>query len=51
MAKGKEKRKIRKVMKEFEKGDLHAGSKEGKIVTNPKQAIAIGISEAKRGKK
>ena len=37
------------VMKEFKRGSLHSGS--GDIVKNPKQAIAIAISEKKRGKK
>ncbi len=37
-----------KVYKEFGKGELHSGSKKGPIVTNPKQASAIAISEAKR---
>jgi hypothetical protein len=40
--------KVGKVMHEFKKGDLHSG-KSGKIVKNPKQAIAIGLSEGKRG--
>jgi hypothetical protein len=40
--------KIEKVMKEFEEGKLKSGSKgKGGKVTNRKQAIAIGISEAK----
>jgi uncharacterized protein DUF6496 len=47
----KEKNKIKKVMKEFKKGELHSGSKKGPKVENPKQAVAIAISEAKRGKK
>ena len=51
MPKGKEERKIKKVMKEFGKGELHSGSKKGPTVTNPKQAVAIGYSEAKKGKK
>lgn len=42
--------KVKKVMKEFSKGDLHSSSKSGPIVTNPKQALAIGYSEAKRKK-
>jgi len=45
--------KIEKVMHEFKQGQLKSG-KEGKggKVTNQKQAIAIGISEArKEGKK
>ncbi len=38
--------KIEKVMHEFKKGDLKSG-RSGKTVKNPKQAVAIGISEAK----
>jgi hypothetical protein len=51
--KGKEvrKKKVSKVMKEFSKGDLHSGSKKGPVVTSKPQALAIGYSEAKRGKK
>jgi len=48
MAKGKQKRKIKKVMEEFSKGELHSGSKKGPVVTNPKQALAIGYSEGKK---
>jgi hypothetical protein len=33
-------------MKKMEKGTLKSG-RSGKIVTNPKQAIAIGLSEAR----
>lgn len=43
--------KIKKVMHDFEQGDLHSGSKKGPKVTNPKQAIAIAISESKKKKK
>ena len=39
-------KKVGKVMREFKKGQLHSG-KSGKIVKNPKQAIAIAMSEAK----
>ena len=39
--------KIGVVMKEFGKGKLHSGSDKGPLVKNPKQAIAIGISEAR----
>jgi hypothetical protein len=38
--------KIEKVMEEYKKGTLKSG-KNGKKVTNRKQAIAIGISEAR----
>lgn len=40
--------KIGKVMREFSKGELHSGSKKGPVVSSPKQAIAIGISEARK---
>jgi hypothetical protein len=43
-------KKVAKVMREFKKGKLHSG-KSKKIVKNPKQAIAIALSEAKMGKK
>lgn len=44
----KAEKKISKVMKEFDEGKLHSGSKKGPIVKNPKQAIAIGISETRK---
>jgi hypothetical protein len=37
-------KKVGAVMHEFGKGELHSG-KGGKVVKNPKQAIAIAISE------
>lgn len=43
-------KKIKKVMREFEAGELHSGSKKGPKVTNPKQAVAIGYSEARKAK-
>lgn len=45
------KAKIKKVMKEFKESKLHSGSKKGPVVSNPKQALAIGYSEAKKAKK
>jgi Family of unknown function (DUF6496) len=39
-------KKVGSVMKEYGAGKLHSGS-GGKVVTNPKQAIAIALSEAK----
>ena len=39
-------KKVSKVMNEFKAGSLHSGSKKGKVVTNPKQAIAIALSES-----
>ena len=46
MKETKGKAKVKKVMGEFKEGDLHSGSKKGPVVTNPKQAIAISLSEA-----
>lgn len=46
MKKTKAAKKVGKVMKEFGKGELHSG-KGGPVVTNPKQAVAIAMSEAK----
>lgn len=40
-------KKIHKVMREMKEGKLHSGSKKGPIVTNPKQGIAIALSEAR----
>lgn len=42
----KQKSKVKKVMKEFKEGKLHEGSKKGPIVKNPRQGIAIALSEA-----
>jgi hypothetical protein len=47
----KEKAKVKKVMKEFKEEKLHSGSKKGPVVHNPKQAIAIALSEARHMKK
>jgi len=38
-------KKVGKVMHEYKAGSLHSG-KGGKIVKNPKQAVAIALSEA-----
>ena len=45
--------KIKKTMDEYKGGTLHSGSKTGPKVTNPKQAIAIALSQERRaqGKK
>jgi hypothetical protein len=49
--KKKTEKKIKKVIREFDRGELHSGSKTGPIVKNKKQALAIGYSEARRKKK
>ena len=46
MKRSKRERKISKVMGEFKDGTLKSGG-SGRKVTNPKQAIAIALSEAK----
>ncbi len=38
---------VEKAMNEMKRGELKSGS-SGKTVKNPKQAIAIGLSEARR---
>jgi hypothetical protein len=45
----KGKKKVKKVMGEYKKGKLKSSS--GDKVTNPKQAIAIALSEAGMSKK
>ncbi len=45
-AKLKKKDKVPVVMEEFKRGTLHSGS--GDIVTDPKQAIAIALSEQRK---
>ena len=42
--------KISKVMREYKEGKLRSGSKKGPKVTNPKQAMAIALSEARSKK-
>jgi hypothetical protein len=42
--------KVGKVMGEFKEGTLHSG-KKGPVVKNPKQAVAIALSEARKVKK
>lgn len=46
-----EKRKVVKTeMHKFGEGKLHSGSASGPVVTNPKQAVAISMSESKQKK-
>lgn len=50
--KGKEMKKksgkMEKVMHEFKEGKLHSGSKKGPKVASRSQALAIGLSEARK---
>lgn len=43
-------KKISSVMREYKSGSLHSG-KGGPVVKNPRQALAIALSEAERAKK
>ena len=40
--------KVANVMGEFKSGKLHSGGKHGLEVTNPRQAVAISLSEARK---
>jgi hypothetical protein len=40
--------KVEKVMREYKHGKLHSGSKKGPKVKSRKQAVAIGLSEARK---
>jgi hypothetical protein len=44
---GKASEKVERSLHEMKRGELRSGG-SGKKVTNPKQAIAIGLSEARR---
>jgi len=48
--KSKTQKKISKVMREYKAGTLHSG-KGGPVVKSKKQAVAIALSQARRGKK
>jgi hypothetical protein len=39
-------KRMKEEMHKFKEGTLHSGSKNGPIVTNPKQAIAISLHES-----
>ena len=46
MPMSKAQKKVGTVMSEFKKGKLHSGG-SGKVVKNPRQAVAVAMSEAK----
>jgi hypothetical protein len=51
LKKGSSKASIMKTeMHKFKQGTLHSGSKKGPVVKSRAQAIAIGLSEAKKKK-
>jgi hypothetical protein len=43
-------KKAAKVFREYGKGELHSG-KGGPVVKNPKQAVSIAMSEARKAMK
>ena len=44
----KSQQEVKKAMHEFKRGKLKSGGKSKKKVSNPKQAIAIGLSKARK---
>jgi hypothetical protein len=42
--------KVRQTLHEFKAGTLRSGSKQGPLVKNHKQAVAIALSQARRAK-
>jgi Family of unknown function (DUF6496) len=44
----KRKSKMEKTMSEFKAGSLHSGSKSGPKVKSRKQAVAIGMNQARK---
>ena len=44
----KAKFKIRQTLEEFKKGKLPSGSKDGPIVRDKKQAVAIALAQARK---
>jgi hypothetical protein len=44
-------KKVGKVMGEYKEGKLRSGSKKGSQVKSRQQAIAIGLSEARKAQK
>jgi len=44
----KAEKKIKHVMHEMGEGKLHSGSKKGPLVKSKEQALAIGLSEARK---
>jgi hypothetical protein len=44
----KSQQSVKEAMHKFKKGELKSGGKSRKTVKNPKQAIAIGLSEARK---
>lgn len=43
--------RVKLEMEKFKEGKLRSGSENGPVVTNPRQAIAISLSESGQSKK
>lgn len=41
---------VKRTMREYKAGKLHSGSKKGPVVKSRKQAVAIALSEKRRGR-
>jgi hypothetical protein len=50
ISKSRRAEKVRQVMGEFKRGELHSGSKKGPAVRHRKQAVAIALSQARKEK-
>lgn len=50
-SKKKKRAAMKREMDLFKEGKLHSGSENGPVVSNPKQAIAIGLSVSGQSKK
>ena len=48
---GSRRDKIHQVMHEYKHGQLRSGSKSGPRVTSRRQAIAIALNQARRGRR
>jgi hypothetical protein len=42
--------KVRQTLHEFKAGTLHSGSKQGSLVKNRPQAVAIALNQARKAK-
>jgi hypothetical protein len=49
--KGSKKQKLEQAFHEAKEGNMHSGSKNGPVVTDRKQQVAIALSEAGMSKK
>jgi hypothetical protein len=48
LSKERRREKVRQTLHEFKAGTLHSTSKQGPLVRNKRQALAIAMSQARR---